>query len=48
MQEAQPPGISWKGLIVMEECWKIRQDEGGVTIGWREAMERLGARVILT
>ena len=48
MQEAQPPGISWKGLIVMEECWKLRQIEGDGRIGWREAMERLGARVILT
>ena len=48
MQEAQPPGISWKGLIVMEECWKLRQIEGDARIGWREAMERLGARVILT
>ena len=47
-QEAQPPGISWKGLIVMEECWKMRREEGDRRIGWREAMQRLGARVILT
>ena len=48
MEEAQPPGISWKGLIVMEECWKLRQIEGGRRTGWREAMEKLGARVLLT
>ena len=48
MEEAQPPGISWKGLIVMEECWRLRQIEGNGRIGWREAMERLGARVVLT
>ena len=48
MQEAQPPGIAWKGLIVMEECWRLRGIGGGDRVGWREAMERLGARVILT
>ena len=48
MQEACPPGISWKGLIVMEECWKLRQIQGNERAGWRETMERLGARVILT
>ncbi|KAH8812219.1 fungal-specific transcription factor domain-containing protein [Xylogone sp. PMI_703] len=48
MQEAQPPGISWKGLIIMEECWRLRQLEADRKVGWREAMESLGARVILT
>lgn len=48
MQEAQPPGISWKGLIVMEECWRLRKVQDGKRVGWREAMESLGARVILT
>ena len=47
MQEAQPPGIAWKGLIVMEECWKLRHLKSNGRIGWREAMERLGARVLL-
>lgn len=47
MQEAQPPGISWKGLMVMEECWRLRS-EGKRKIGWREGMESLGVRVILT
>ena len=48
MQEAQPPGVSWKGLIIMEECWRLRQVKGDKRIGWREAMESFGARVLLT
>ena len=48
MLEAQPPGVSWKGLIVMEECWKLRQTGGIGTVGWRDAMKSLGARIILT
>ncbi|KAF2786637.1 hypothetical protein K505DRAFT_368061 [Melanomma pulvis-pyrius CBS 109.77] len=48
MQEAQPPGISWKGLIIMEECWRLRRIHGQIKIGWKEAMESLGARAILT
>ncbi|PNP76767.1 hypothetical protein FNYG_09870 [Fusarium nygamai] len=48
LQEAQAPGITWKGLIVMEECWRLRRMHPGQYFGWREAMESLGARVILT
>ncbi|KAF5667406.1 C6 transcription factor [Fusarium denticulatum] len=48
LQEAQAPGITWKGLIVMEECWRLRRMHSGQYFGWREAMESLGARVILT
>ncbi|KAF5648675.1 Zn2 Cys6 DNA-binding protein [Fusarium sp. NRRL 52700] len=48
LQEAQAPGITWKGLIVMEECWRLRRMHPGQFFGWREAMESLGARVILT
>ncbi|KAM0324486.1 hypothetical protein ACHAPQ_008316 [Fusarium lateritium] len=48
LQEAQPPGIAWKGLIVMEECWRLRRMNQHGNFGWREAMESLGARVILT
>ena len=48
MQEAQPPGIAWKGLIVMEECWRLRRSDPGKRIGWREAMDSLGVRVLLT
>nr|RBQ88034.1 hypothetical protein FVER53263_13579 [Fusarium verticillioides] len=48
LQEAQAPGITWKGLIVMEECWRLRRMHPGQYFGWREAMKSLGARVILT
>ncbi|PVI02557.1 hypothetical protein DM02DRAFT_670415 [Periconia macrospinosa] len=48
LREAQAPGISWKGLKVMEECWRLRRLQGQKRIGWREGMESLGARVILT
>ncbi|KAF5718293.1 Zn2 Cys6 DNA-binding protein [Fusarium mundagurra] len=48
LQEAQAPGITWKGLIVMEECWRLRRMHPGQFFGWREAMRSLGARVILT
>ncbi|SCO19148.1 related to C6 zink-finger protein PRO1A [Fusarium fujikuroi] len=48
LQEAQAPGITWKGLIVMEECWRLRRMHPNQVFGWREAMESLGARVILT
>ena len=47
LQDAQPPGISWKGLMVMEECWRLRGNRQQF-VGWREAMSSLGARVILT
>ncbi|KAJ2978089.1 hypothetical protein NQ176_g4013 [Zarea fungicola] len=46
--DAQPPGISWKGLIIMEECWRLRRLHANQFFGWREAMDSLGARVILT
>ncbi|EXL90547.1 fungal-specific transcription factor domain-containing protein [Fusarium oxysporum II5] len=48
LQEAQAPGITWKGLIVMEECWRLRRMHHDHCFGWREAMKSLGARVILT
>ncbi|KAF4333460.1 Zn2 Cys6 DNA-binding [Fusarium beomiforme] len=48
LQEAQAPGITWKGLVVMEECWRLRRLHQDQFFGWREAMDSLGARVILT
>jgi hypothetical protein len=48
LEEAQPPGISWKGLIVMEECWRLRRVRRGELVGWRDGMKSLGARVLLT
>ena len=48
LQGAQAPGISWKGLIVMEECWRLRRIHGDRLITWKDAMESLNAKVILT
>lgn len=48
LQEAQPPGIAWKGLIIMEECWRLRRMHQEQFFGWREAMDSLKARIILT
>ncbi|KAF4944750.1 hypothetical protein FGADI_12470 [Fusarium gaditjirri] len=48
LREAQAPGITWKGLIVMEECWRLQRMHDDQLIGWRQAMDSLGARVILT
>ena len=46
MEQSQPPGMSWKGLMVMEECWRLRQN-GHLDVAWREAMNSLGARILL-
>lgn len=47
MRERQAPGICWKGLIVMEECWRLRQMQGHASTGWRDAMASLDARILL-
>lgn len=47
MQQCQPPGVTWKGLMVMEECWRLRQMRGDPSVTWRDAMDSLGARVLL-
>lgn len=47
MQQSQPPGVTWKGLLVMEECWRLRDVRGWPGIGWREAMISLNARILL-
>lgn len=47
MQAAQPPGLTWKGLLVMEECWLLRRVRSDSSIGWREAMQSMKAHVLL-
>lgn len=47
MQAAQAPGLTWKGLLVMEECWSLRRSRQDTSIGWREAMQSMNARVLL-
>lgn len=45
----QPLGMTWKGLMVMEECWRLRQSrpETSADCGWKQAMESLGKRILL-
>ena len=42
-------GMSWKGLIVMEECWRLRkvQPELQADCEWKRAMKSLGKRILL-
>jgi hypothetical protein len=42
----QPLGTVWKGLKVMEECWRLRGGEGG-TWCLRSTMERMGKKILL-
>lgn len=42
----QPLGTTWKGLKVMEECWRLRKLEGG-TWSWRSTMERMNVKILL-
>ncbi|PVH98918.1 hypothetical protein DM02DRAFT_719118 [Periconia macrospinosa] len=48
LREAQSTGMLWKALMVMEECWRLRRVRRDKYVGWREAMESLGARIMLT
>jgi len=45
----RPLGMSWKGLMVMEECWRLResQPELGADCDWKMATMSLGKRVLL-
>ena len=47
--QKQPLGMTWKGLMVMEECWRLRQSRPEVSAycDWREAMKSLGKRILL-
>ncbi|RFU32515.1 hypothetical protein B7463_g3825, partial [Scytalidium lignicola] len=44
-----PLGMTWKGLIVMEECWRLRQSQPDLEADcdWKRAMNRLGTRILL-
>jgi len=45
----QPLGMTWKGLLVMEECWRLResQPELEADCDWKRAMKSLGTRILL-
>ena len=47
--QKQPLGVTWKGLIVMEECWRLRQSqpEWRGVCDWKMAMKSLGKRILL-
>lgn len=38
-------GSSWRGLEVMDRCWRMR--DGGRGVDWLDAMDDLGYRVLL-
>ncbi|KAM5354864.1 hypothetical protein ACJ41O_001510 [Fusarium nematophilum] len=40
-------GFTWKGLIVMEECWQLRRCKPESIWCWRTTMEHMGARILL-
>jgi hypothetical protein len=44
-----PLGMTWKGLIVMEECWRLRhsQPDMGADCEWKMAMKSLGTKILL-
>lgn len=40
-------GFTWKGLLVMEECWRLRRDNPGSVWCWRTTMQHMNARILL-
>ena len=42
----QALGTSWKGLRVMEECWRLRKEEPGLWC-WRSTMTRMNTKILL-
>jgi hypothetical protein len=47
--QKQPLGMTWKGLIVMEECWRLRQSQPELEADcdWKRATKSLGTRILL-
>ncbi|KAI1169065.1 fungal-specific transcription factor domain-containing protein [Nemania serpens] len=43
--ERQVLGFTWKALIVMEECWRLRRYHGGNWC-WRTTMKHMGLRIL--
>lgn len=43
--ERQVLGFTWKALIVMEECWRLRRCRGGDWC-WRTTMRHMGLRIL--
>ncbi|VUC25644.1 unnamed protein product [Clonostachys rosea] len=49
IEHKRPLGMTWKGLMVMEECWRLRQCQPGLenSCDWRVAMKTLGSQILL-
>jgi C6 transcription factor Pro1 len=49
--KAQKAGINtgtiWKGMVVVEECWRLREERVGDEVSWVHAMESLGEKILL-
>jgi hypothetical protein len=47
--QKRPLGMTWKGLIVMEECWRLRQSQPELEADcdWKRATKSLGTRILL-
>jgi len=43
-----PLGMTWKGLIIMEECWRLRESHPELEADyvWQSAMKSLGSRIL--
>jgi hypothetical protein len=46
LAEKEILGSTWKGLMVMEECWRLRNYEPGMWC-WRTTMKRMNMKVLL-
>jgi hypothetical protein len=44
-----PLGMTWKGLMVMEECWRLRASQPDLKscCDWKTAMNSLGKRILI-
>lgn len=47
LMAGEPIGTIWKGLRIVEECWRLRSLWGGKELAWKEAMGSLGVKVLL-
>ncbi|KAK9368707.1 fungal-specific transcription factor domain-containing protein [Lipomyces kononenkoae] len=49
VEQKQLLGMTWKGLIAMEECWRLRHAQSDLEgdCEWKRAMESLGMRILL-
>lgn len=47
IQSGENTGTAWKGLMVMEECWRIYRNQIGGEVSWINAMKSLGYKILL-